>query len=305
MGQTPHMAEIDKERWGQYKRNVLLILDKNPNGLYWKDLFAELDQVMPANDFENSSYASNGQRRRPYIVRFSTIALVKAGWLLKNKGVWSITDEGKQALIKFPTSDEIQKHSSRLYKEWHAAQPEDESNQVQDREIEMVASLEEAEDNAFALIYQYLSDMDPYDFQDLVGVLLEVMGYFVSWIAPRGKDGGVDIIAFQDPLGATGRRIKVQIKRQGDKVSRAVLSSFLGVLGEDDIGLFICTGGFTPDAMTAARTEQTRRLTLIDAEELRDLWIEYYEKIPQSKRFLLPLKAIHHLDRAQLNNIGQ
>ena len=160
-----------------------------------------------------------------------------------------------------------------------------------------MASLEEAEDNAFAVIYQYLSDMDPYDFQDLVGVLLEVMGYFVSWIAPRGKDGGVDIIAFQDPLGANGRRIKVQVKRQADKVSRSSLSSFLGVLGEDDIGLFICTGGFSPEAMSSARAEQTRILRLIDAEDLLNLWIEYYEKIPQSKRSLLPLRAIHYLDR--------
>ena len=273
------MAEIGKARWGQYKKNVLEILSKHDNGLHWKELFTKLDEVMPANEFENSSYESNGQRRRPYIVRFATIAVVKAGWLIKEKGIWTITDDGREALVKYPTSDEIQLQSGKLYKEWHAAQPDDQSSQVQDREVEMVASLEEAEDNAFALIYQYLSDMDPYDFQDLVGVLLEVMGYFVSWIAPRGKDGGVDIIAFQDPLGATGRRIKVQVKRQADKVSRSSLSSFLGVLGEDDIGLFICTGGFSPEAMSSARAEQTRILRLIDAEDLLNLWIEYYEKI--------------------------
>ena len=291
------MAEIGKARWGQYKKNVLEILSKHDNGLHWKELFTKLDEVMPANEFENSSYESNGQRRRPYIVRFATIAIVKAGWLIKEKGIWTITDDGREALVKYPTSDEIQLQSGKLYKEWHAAQPDDQSSQVQDREVEIVASLEEAEDNAFALIYQYLSDMDPYDFQDLVGVLLEVMGYFVSWIAPRGKDGGVDIIAFQDPLGATGRRIKVQVKRQADKVSRSSLSSFLGVLGEDDIGLFICTGGFSPEAMSSARAEHTRILRLIDAEDLLNLWIEYYEKIPQSKRSLLPLRAIHYLDR--------
>lgn len=291
------MAEIGKARWGQYKKNVLEILSKQDNGLHWKELFTKLDEVMPANEFENSSYESNGQRRRPYIVRFATIAIVKAGWLIKEKGIWTITDDGREALVKYPTSDEIQLQSGKLYKEWHAAQPDDQSSQVQDREVEIVASLEEAEDNAFAVIYQYLSDMDPYDFQDLVGVLLEVMGYFVSWIAPRGKDGGVDIIAFQDPLGATGRRIKVQVKRQADKVSRSSLSSFLGVLGEDDIGLFICTGGFSPEAMSSARAEQTRILRLIDAEDLLNLWIEYYEKIPQSKRSLLPLRAIHYLDR--------
>ena len=291
------MAEIGKARWGQYKKNVLEILSKHDNGLHWKELFTKLDEVMPANEFENSSYESNGQRRRPYIVRFATIAIVKAGWLIKEKGIWTITDDGREALVKYPTSDEIQLQSGKLYKEWHAAQPDDQSSQVQDREVEIVASLEEAEDNAFALIFQYLSDMDPYDFQDLVGVLLEVMGYFVSWIAPRGKDGGVDIIAFQDPLGANGRRIKVQVKRQADKVSRSSLSSFLGVLGEDDIGLFICTGGFSPEAMSSARAEQTRILRLIDAEDLLNLWIEYYEKIPQSKRSLLPLRAIHYLDR--------
>ena len=291
------MAEIGKARWGQYKKNVLEILSKHDHGLHWKELFTKLEEVMPASEFENSSYESNGQRRRPYIVRFATIAIVKAGWLIKEKGIWTITDAGREALVKYPTSDEIQLQSGKLYKEWHAAQPDDQSNQVQDREVEMVASLEEAEDNAFALIYQYLSDMDPYDFQDLVGVLLEVMGYFVSWIAPRGKDGGVDIIAFQDPLGATGRRIKVQVKRQAEKVSRSSLSSFLGVLGEDDIGLFICTGGFSPDAMSSARAEQTRILRLIDAEDLLNLWIEYYENIPQSKRSLLPLRAIHYLDR--------
>ena len=291
------MAEIGKARWGQYKKNVLEILSKHDNGLHWKELFTKLDEVMPANEFENSSYESNGQRRRPYIVRFATIAIVKAGWLIKEKGIWTITDDGREALVKYPTPDEIQLQSGKLYKEWHAAQPDDQSSQVQDREVEIVASLEEAEDNAFAVIYQYLSDMDPYDFQDLVGVLLEVMGYFVSWIAPRGKDGGVDIIAFQDPLGANGRRIKVQVKRQADKVSRSSLSSFLGVLGEDDIGLFICTGGFSPEAMSSARAEQTRILRLIDAEDLLNLWIEYYEKIPQSKRSLLPLRAIHYLDR--------
>ena len=295
------MAEIGKARWGQYKKNVLEILSKHDNGLHWKELFTKLDEVMPANEFENSSYESNGQRRRPYIVRFATIAVVKAGWLIKEKGIWTITDDGREALVKYPTSDEIQLESGKLYKEWHAAQPDDQSSQVQDREVEIVASLEEAEDNAFAVIYQYLSDMDPYDFQDLVGVLLEVMGYFVSWIAPRGKDGGVDIIAFQDPLGATGRRIKVQVKRQADKVSRSSLSSFLGVLGEDDIGLFICTGGFSPEAMSSARAEQTRILRLIDAEDLLNLWIEYYEKIPQSKRSLLPLRAIHHLDRTKFH----
>jgi hypothetical protein len=43
------MAEIGKERWGLYKRNVLEILRDHSEGLHWKDLFLELDKRMPAS----------------------------------------------------------------------------------------------------------------------------------------------------------------------------------------------------------------------------------------------------------------
>lgn len=290
------MAEIGKARWGKYKRYVLEVLRDHPEGLHWKDLFAELDTLLPPNDFENGSYESTGLRRRPYIVRFSTIALVKAGWLIKDKGFWSITEEGKRALINFKTPDEIQKQASLLYNEWRTGQPEDQSDPVQNREIEMIASIEEAEDNAMAIITQYLGNLDPYQFQNLIGALLEGMSYHVSWIAPPGKDGGMDIIAFQDPLGATGRRIKVQVKRRAEKAGAESIRSFLGVLSDDDIGLYICTGGFSADAERTARESETKRLTLLDAKGLFNLWVQYYEKLPQSNRALMPLKPIYHLD---------
>lgn len=290
------MTETQKERWGRYKRFVLEILRDHPEGLHWKDLFAELDALLPANDFENGSYESSGKRRRPYIVRFSTIALVKAGWLFRDKGFWTITEEGKEALIKYKTPDEIQKQAGLLYNEWRAGQPEDQTDQFQNREIEMVASIEEAEDNAMAIISQYLGSMDPYQFQNLIGALLEGMNYHVSWISPPGKDGGMDIVAFQDPLGATGRRIKVQVKRRADKVGAESLRSFLGVLAEDDIGLYVCTGGFSPDAERTARESETKRLTLFDAKGLFALWVEYYGKLQPASRALMPLKPIYHLD---------
>lgn len=295
-GQTPCMAEIGKERWGQYKRFVLEILRDHPDGLHWKDLFAELDTLLPATEFENGSYESTGTRRRPIIVRFSTISLVKAGWLLKNKGIWTITEEGKQALIKYKTPDDIQLQASLLYNEWRSGQPEDQTDQVRNREIEMVASIEEAEDNAMAIITQYLGSMDPYQFQNLIGALLEGMSYHVSWISPPGKDGGMDIVAFQDPLGATGRRVKVQVKRRADKAGADSLRAFLGVLSENDIGLYVCTSGFSLDAERAARESESRRITLLDAKGLFALWVEYYDKLPQASRALMPLKPIYHLD---------
>ena len=37
-------------------------------------------------------------------------------------------------------------------------------------------------------------------------------GYYTPFIAPKGKDGGVDVIAYKDPIGSTTPHIKIQIK---------------------------------------------------------------------------------------------
>jgi len=84
-----------------------------------------------------------------------------------------------------------------------------------------------------------LEGIDPYDLQDLVAALLEAMGYHVSWISPRGKDGGLDIVEHSDPLGTTAPRIKVQVKRRKDSIGVEELRSFLALINDDDVGIFI------------------------------------------------------------------
>jgi restriction system protein len=122
------------------------------------------------------------------------------------------------------------------------------------------------------------------------------MGYHVSWIAPPGKDGGIDIVAWSDPLGITPPRIKVQVKRMGRKVSVDGLRSFMATLGDDDAGLFVCTGGFTKDAEEEARTQEKRKITPVNLETLFDLWVEYYKRLDDSARRRLPLRPIQFLD---------
>jgi restriction system protein len=96
--------------------------------------------------------------------------------------------------------------------------------------------------------------MNPYDFQELVAGLLRAMGYYVTWIAPPGRDGGLDILAYGDPLGTRPPRIKVQVKRVGQKISSEILRSFMELLGDDDVGLYVSTAGFTPDLLRTLRT---------------------------------------------------
>lgn len=293
------MAEIGAQRFGEFKKTVLEILTSSPDGLQVNDLFTELEKRMPSNDYENAAYERSGKRRRPSIVRFATIGLVKAGWLTKNGGIWRITDEGKKALHDFPDPLEIRTEERRLYKEWKSSRSETEIDEIeeQDDSIALAVSIEDAESTAYDLVAQYLGSMHPYAFQDLIKALLKGMGYHVSWVAPPGKDGGIDLIAFQDHFGAQGPRIKVQVKRQANTEDVKSIRSFLGVLSErDDIGLYVCLGGFTPDAEKEARVHASKRLTLIDGKKLYDLWIEHYEKLPQTSRSLFPLRPIYYLD---------
>jgi restriction system protein len=95
---------------------------------------------------------------------------------------------------------------------------------------------------------------------------------------------GIDIVAYTDPLGATGSRIKAQVKRRADKVNVDGVGAFLAVLGPHDVGIFITTGGFTRDAEREVRSQETRRITLIDMEKLLDLWVEHYASIANSDK---------------------
>jgi predicted Mrr-cat superfamily restriction endonuclease len=70
----------------------------------------------------------------------------------------------------------------------------------------------------------------PYDFQKLVGALLVGMGYHVPRISPPGPDGGVDVVAYRDPLGVTSPRLKVQVKHRDQKVTVKEVRELEGLL---------------------------------------------------------------------------
>jgi len=77
------------------------------------------------------------------------------------------------------------------------------------------------------------------------------------------------------------------------------IRSFLALLADTDVGLFVSTGGFTKEAEDEARHQEKRRLMLVDLRRLVDLWIEHYDKIPESNRRLLPLRPVYFLDATE------
>ncbi len=144
----------------------------------------------------------------------------------KIEAVGILTEEGREAYKEIKRSGKIFKEAKRLYQEWKKNRPVTEADTTDEEEVETLSfTIEEAEENSWEQIQKFLYKMGPYDFQDLVADLLSAMGYHVSWVAPPGKDQGIDIIAYTDPLGAKPPRIKVRVKNAKNKRSR------LGIYG--------------------------------------------------------------------------
>lgn len=303
---------ISMARQGELIRGVMKVLLDHPNGLPGREVLALVQELVPFTEYELGHYDSTPNEPRGVIAtRFWTVNCVKAGWMVKSRTAWTITPEGEEAYRRITDPGEFARESSRLYEAWKREREdadvpadsgtedvEDEDEGTATRPDTETMNVEIAEEAAWTNIQAHLMAMDPYEFQDLVAALLGAMGYHVGWVSPPGPDRGIDIVAYTDPLGADGPRIKVQVKRRQDKTTVDGVRSFLAVLGANDVGLYISAGGFTTEAEREVRSQENRRITLIDLEKLFDLWVKHYAKVPIEDQVRLPLRPVYFLNPA-------
>ena len=298
------MAEINRARAGQFYRTLLEVLIEQPGGLTTQDAIEQVVSQVELTDYEREVLRS-GVPRYVKLLHFASTSLAKAGWIDKpERGQWVINPEGQQAYSTYVDPKRLYRECDRrriYFAGGDAAMPAltksgDESAAVEeDQQSDAEFTVAFAKEQAWAEITEHLRSMPPSEFETLVGDLLKAMGYHVAWKASGGKDGGIDLIAYTDPLGTRTPRIKVQVKRYKDNVSVELLRSFMALLGHDDLGLFVTTSGFTKDSKDEARAQQTRKVTLIDLERFFDLWVEHYPKLDDAARRRFPLQPIYFL----------
>lgn len=192
------MAELSRRRIGELQRGIFGILDPYADGLPAKEVIAKLNDVVPPTPFESSMYPNRPDVRRfDKIARFVTISLVKAGWLTKDRGHWSLTDEGRAAYRTHTDPEAFAREAVRLYRFWKKDQPDLDDEQSEEaaaagdtlEEAEAAAAtLEEAEEAAWGEIESYLSQLHPYDFQDLVAAPRNGLSRLLR-LAARGRQG--------------------------------------------------------------------------------------------------------------------
>ena len=149
----------------------------------------------------------------------------------------------------------------------------------------------QAEESATDFIIKKLkTGINPYQFEEFIGHVLECMGYHAR-VTQKSADGGIDIIAHKDELGFTPPIIKVQCKQTLNSIGQPDVAQLYGHVEPSEFGLFVTLGAFTPDARRFERSK--RNLRLIDGNALVELIFSHYSNFQPKYQVLLPLRQIY------------
>jgi len=275
---------------------ALSVLKEKGGELPGREVITEVEKRTSLDEWAKEVYEKSGYVRWHSILHFFSIDAIKAGYLIKKKGIWYLTPEGDNALKLGPVG--LLSAASAAYRKWKQdrepleddlGEPQVEGSGQQGDE----ATIHEIEQLAIEGLKKQIALKNPYEFQELVAALLRGMGYYTPFVAPQGKDGGIDVLAYRDPLGTVSPRIKVQVKHRDSTAAVQEVRQLMGLLQKDgDVGMFVSSGGFTPDSKTTARGSHVH-VELIDLDRFISLWQEFYSKLSDEDKSLLPLVPIY------------
>ena len=256
-----------------------------------------IEATVQLDDWARETYASTGHTRWRSILAFSSVGMVKAGYVSKERGVWTLLPEGRALLAKGLEPGSYVPELDRRYRLWKASQMQagaalvaNAPHEVDDEEADddgleapderIDRTLKAAHAALAAELIATIKACEPEFFERLVVQLLLKMGYGGSRqeagrAVGRSGDNGIDGIINEDRLGLDA--IYLQAKRWEGPVGEPPIRDFKGALDAKGAqkGVFITTSSFTPAAIEAARASRHYKIVLIDGARLAELMIEH------------------------------
>lgn len=331
------MSKKSKRQWvNDMAYEALVILKENDGSLSLSRLLLAVKErtgeKIPEDQFQRIENNKNSNRLKWEVsLQFACNKFVTAGFLNKDKGVWRLTSAGLMALEKGAvhvqkTADVMETEYLRKKREAAAleakllekrdnthsgtfeipsaipfAKSEQDDESEEDEDEHFSDSLEGDEQKARDNIEKHIRDLTEYQFQDLCAALLRGMGYHVRDVSLPGPDGGIDVLAYADPIGSKPPRIKLQAKHLStSKVSTNVITKLAHILTEGDIGIVATSSSFASGCRDFARGHREHHIELIDLNRFIDLWREIYGKLSEEDKDLLPLRPIYFIDKERV-----
>lgn len=265
-----------------------------------RDLVKYVSNEFNLTESEKEELLTSGQPIIDNRVGWARTYLKKAGLLDSPKrGYSKITAKGEEILKQNPPKIDVlfltQFPDFNEFRKIRKEGSQDESIQHDEVEDETPDELIE---RGYTLINASLTQellnkvrkTDPYFFEEVVGKLLNSMGYGKYEVTKKSNDGGIDGIVYQDKLGLD--RIFFQAKRYDEHqtVEAKDVRDFVGTLDLNGVtkGVFITTSKF-PKNTSEILGRTPKNIILIDGTRLAMLMIEHdvgvsTEKIYQIKR---------------------
>ena len=134
-----------------------------------------------------------------------------------------------------------------------------------------------------------LDDLSHEEFEHFVADLLRALGYQAR-VTAFSVDGGIDVLAHRDPLGLEPPLIKVQCKHTAATQGRPAVQQLIGTLAKDEMGLFVCLGSYSKEAMSLER--ERKELRLFGGSDIVSLVLAHYAQLPARWRERMPLRQV-------------
>ena len=260
------------------------ILKDAGGSLAGKEVITIIESSVELTEWDKSVYEKTGNTRWVSILHFFTIDAIKSGFLIKEKGTWTLSNTGNDAIQLGEVG--LLEACTEGYVKWRLSVPaKQQTEAVLAKEIKDVPSEEllesviaEINDNLAGEILDIVKSCSPVFFERLVVALLVKMGYGgtlanAARVIGRSGDGGIDGIIDEDRLGLDA--IYIQAKRWESIVGRPEIQKFVGALQGQRAhkGVFITTSDFTKEAQEYVKNI-SNKVVLMNGFALAKLMIE-------------------------------
>ncbi|RAL20085.1 hypothetical protein DL240_18830 [Lujinxingia litoralis] len=153
----------------------------------------------------------------------------------------------------------------------------------------LTAYIQAHNDKIRTRLHDQLFEMDPTEFEELVGRLLIALGFGDVDVTSRSNDGGIDVRGTLVVGDVIRTRMAVQVKRWKNNISSPTVQQVRGSLGSHEQGLIITTSDFSSGARQEAERPDATPVGLMDGTQLVKLLVEHGIGVEKDELSLLRL----------------
>ena len=267
-----------KEEGAQFVRYLGPILDalRELGGSGTPDEVVEkIVKDLKVSEKDQNELISSGQSRFRNQIAWGRFYLAREGLIdSSRRGVWSLTEQGRNTLLTQKQSREIFLKWVRIFQEQRRsktsiAEPAGEQEPFE----EQVAEATGATSNDYRInVLKILLSLSPSGFERLAQRILREAGFTQVFVTGSSGDGGIDGYGTLQVNPLVSFKVLFQCKRYTKSVSPSQVRDFRGAMaGRADKGIIVTTGTFTSEARREANRDGVPPIELIDGEKLVDM----------------------------------